>query len=98
MSRPPVASLISLLLLLCACATSSASNPPKVALTDSDMEETAAAPRPEEESAPQDPWLQTVKENIVNVESTRTQSPALPTGNASPLYIHPQSITPPYPR
>ncbi len=97
MSRPPVAILSSLLLVLSACAVSSVSNTSKVVLTEGEMEETAAAPQPQEESTPQDPWLQTVKENIVNVESTRTQAPALPTGTASPLFVHPQSISP-YPR
>ncbi len=82
MHRLPVALLCGLLLVTAACAVS---KPPKARLTDNELEQTTANPRPEDDSASQDQSLPSVKQSAVNIETTGTPGPALPAGAASPV-------------
>ncbi len=90
MQRTPVPLLSALLLMISACAVS---NPPKagvtelpkVRLTDGELEETKADPRPEGESASRDESIRFVKESILTGESSRIQGPSVPGSPLSPV-------------
>jgi hypothetical protein len=84
MYRLRAALLGGLLLVVTACAASVVPNPPKVRLTDDQLEETTASSRPEDELPPRDQSIRSVKKSILDTENTQIQEPRLPAGSSLP--------------